>query len=54
MGHSTATALGSPGGSHVKIELMRERRATATKIRPGTAAMSDSDMFKLPVSIDVS
>ncbi|ENH66411.1 Aromatic amino acid aminotransferase C56E4.03 [Fusarium oxysporum f. sp. cubense race 1] len=47
MGHSTATALGSPGGSHVKIELMRERRATATKIRPGTAAMSDSDMFKL-------
>ncbi|KAH7207295.1 pyridoxal phosphate-dependent transferase [Fusarium oxysporum] len=48
MGHSTATALGSPGGSHVRIELMRERRATATKIRPGTAAMSDSDMFKLP------
>ncbi|KAF5562131.1 aromatic amino acid aminotransferase I [Fusarium napiforme] len=48
MGHSTVTPLDSPKGSHVKIELMRERRATATKIRPGTAAMSDSDMFKLP------
>ncbi|KAF5970442.1 aromatic amino acid aminotransferase I [Fusarium coicis] len=40
--------MDSPRGSHVKIGLMRERRATATKIRPGTAAMSDSDMFKLP------
>ncbi|CCT73131.1 related to ARO8-aromatic amino acid aminotransferase I [Fusarium fujikuroi] len=49
MGHSTTTEVsGSLGGSQVKIELMRKRRATATKIRPGTAAMSDSDMFKLP------
>ncbi|KAG5794258.1 hypothetical protein H9Q69_006719 [Fusarium xylarioides] len=50
MGHSTATTLDSPSDSHVKIELMRERRATATKIRPGTAAMSNSDMFKLPTT----